>query len=111
MKELINDPNSVVEDMLEGAGLANQNLMLLEGENIVVRRDYQALAAATKVSIVSGGGAGHSPAHACYVGHGMLTAAVAGPVLSSPIFAAVPSATIAVAGAAGAVLDLERPDP
>ncbi|MFC6335313.1 dihydroxyacetone kinase subunit DhaK [Pseudomonas sp. CCM 7891] len=108
MKKLINDPNSVVEDMLEGAVLANRNLMLLEGENIVVRRDFQALAAANKVCIVSGGGAGHEPAHAGYVGHGMLTAAVAGSVFTSPSVDAVLSAIMAVAGPAGVLLIIKN---
>src|SRR5450830_1632757 len=104
MKKLINDPSHVVEDMLEGAVLANQKLMLLEGENIVVRKDFQTLAAANKISIVSGGGAGHEPAHAGYVGHGMLTAAVAGPVFTSPSVDAVLSAIMTVSGPAGVLL-------
>lgn len=104
MKKLINAANTVVEDMLEGVVLANQELALLEGENVVVRQDYEALKAANKVAIISGGGAGHEPAHAGYVGSGMLTAAVAGPVFTSPSVDAVLSAIMTVAGPAGVLL-------
>ncbi|MCU1717755.1 dihydroxyacetone kinase subunit DhaL [Pseudomonas sp. 5P_3.1_Bac2] len=104
MKKLINAVNTVVEDMLEGVVLANQGLVLLDGENVVVRQDFQALKAAHKVAIISGGGAGHEPAHAGYVGQGMLTAAVAGPVFTSPSVDAVLSAIMTVAGPAGVLL-------
>ncbi|SDG06767.1 dihydroxyacetone kinase subunit DhaL [Pseudomonas abietaniphila] len=104
MKKLINDPLGVVDDMLEGAVLADQRLVLLEGENIVARRDFQALGQSGKVSIISGGGAGHEPAHGGYVGGGMLTAAVAGPVFTSPSVDAVLKAIMALAGPAGVLL-------
>lgn len=108
MKKLINDPHAVVDDMLEGAVLANQRLTLLEGENVVLRQDFQTLVAANKVSIVSGGGAGHEPAHAGYVGAGMLTAAVAGAVFTSPSVDAVLSAILTVAGPAGVLLIIKN---
>jgi dihydroxyacetone kinase len=104
MKKLINDPLRVVDDMLEGVVLADQRLVLLEGENIVARRDFQALGQSGKVSIISGGGAGHEPAHGGYVGSGMLTAAVAGPVFTSPSVDAVLKAILTIAGPAGVLL-------
>ncbi|SEP82173.1 homodimeric dihydroxyacetone kinase [Pseudomonas sp. NFACC02] len=104
MKKLINDPLGVVDEMLEGAVLADQRLALLEGENIVVRRDYQALGERGKVSIISGGGAGHEPAHGGYVCSGMLTAAVTGPVFTSPSVDAVLKAIMTLAGPAGVLL-------
>ncbi|MFJ3483793.1 dihydroxyacetone kinase subunit DhaL [Pseudomonas sp. NPDC090202] len=104
MKKLINDPLRVVDDMLEGVVLADQRLLLLEGENIVLRRDFQALAAQNKVSLIAGGGAGHEPAHGGYVGQGMLTAAVAGAVFTSPSVDAVLKAIMTVAGPAGVLL-------
>lgn len=104
MKKLINDPLGVVDDMLEGAVLADQRLVLLEGENIVARRDFQALGQSGKVSIISGGGAGHEPAHGGYVGRGMLTAAVAGSVFTSPSVDAVLKAIMTLAGPAGVLL-------
>lgn len=104
MKKLINAVDTVVEDMLEGVVLANQALVLLDGENVVARQDFAAHKAANKVAIISGGGAGHEPAHAGYVGQGMLSAAVAGPVFTSPSVDAVLSAIMTVAGPAGVLL-------
>ena len=75
MKKLVNDPLMVVEEMIEGLLLADADLTRIQGENVVLRRDHQALADSGRVAIVSGGGAGHEPAHAGYVGEGMLTAA------------------------------------
>ena len=78
MKKLINDVGSVVRDALEGLVALNPQLALLEGENTVLRADLEAFRASGKVAILTGGGAGHEPAHAGYVGQGMLTAAVMG---------------------------------
>lgn len=81
MKKLINSPEQVVEEMLQGAVLAHpQYLQRLEGYNVLVR----AKKATSKVALVSGGGSGHEPAHGGYVGRGMLDAAVAGAVFTSP---------------------------
>ncbi len=55
----------------------------------MLRKDARALADSGKVAIISGGGAGHEPAHAGYVGEGMLTAAVIGAVFTSPSVDAV----------------------
>ncbi|WP_213881614.1 dihydroxyacetone kinase subunit DhaL [Pseudomonas sp. dw_358] len=104
MKKLINDALTVVDDMLEGVALANRDLILLQGENIVARRDFAALGAAGKVVLISGGGAGHEPAHAGYVGQGLLTAAVVGAVFTSPSVDAVLSAIMTLTGPAGVLL-------
>lgn len=104
MKKIINEPQAVVDDMLDGLALANRDLVLLEGQNIIARRDFAALAADGKVALISGGGAGHEPAHAGYVGPGLLTAAVAGAVFTSPSVDAVLSAIMTVAGKAGVLL-------
>jgi len=104
MKKLINDPLRVVEEMIEGLLLADGQLTRIEGENVVLRRDHRALADSGKVAIISGGGAGHEPAHAGYVGNGMLTAAVVGAVFTSPSVDAVVAAIRAVAGPAGVLL-------
>lgn len=103
MKKLINAPRDVVRDMLEGVVAQAPHLALLAGETVVVRRDLPA-PAARKVAIISGGGSGHEPAHAGYVGAGMLTAAVAGDVFTSPSVDAVLAAIRGVAGPAGALL-------
>jgi dihydroxyacetone kinase-like protein len=79
MKKIINKPENVVEEMLHGLALANPNVIHSEGLGVISRREKS-----EKVGIVSGGGSGHEPAHAGYVGKGMLDAAVAGNVFSSP---------------------------
>lgn len=82
MKKVINEPNQVVPEMLEGVVTAASNeLRLLEGTGVIVRREAPVQG---KVGLVSGGGSGHEPAHAGFVGMGMLDAAVAGEVFTSP---------------------------
>jgi ATP-dependent dihydroxyacetone kinase len=88
MKKLINDPRLVVREMLEGVVDAYPALALLADENVVVRAAVDATVGRT-VAIISGGGSGHEPAHAGYIGTGMLTAAVAGDVFTSPSVDAV----------------------
>lgn len=82
MKKLINDPNDVVREMLEGLAAAHpEHVQLLEGLNVIVRKNAPVKG---KVALVSGGGSGHEPAHGGYVGAGMLDAACAGDVFTSP---------------------------
>lgn len=104
MKKLINDPVHVVDEMVEGLVLADSRLMLLPDETAVIRADHEALRQAGKVALLSGGGSGHEPAHAGYVGAGMLTAAVAGPVFTSPSVDAVLKTILTVGGPAGVLL-------
>src|SRR5699024_9533086 len=66
----------------------------------VVRTDAQP----DRVAVISGGGSGHEPAHAGFVGRGMLTAAVAGELFASPSVDAVYAAILAVTGPAGCLL-------
>ena len=100
MKKLINDPLNVVREMLEGVVAVAPGLAMLADENVVVDRD----ADISRVALLSGGGSGHEPAHAGYVGSGMLTAAVAGDVFTSPSSDAVLAGLRAVGGKAGALL-------
>lgn len=82
MKKLINDSDQVVEEMINGMVAAHsRSIKRLNEENIIVRYDT---INNEKVSLVSGGGSGHEPAHAGYVGYGMLDAAVCGSVFTSP---------------------------
>jgi len=104
VKKLINDPLQVVSEMIEGLVLADDRLTRIAGENVVLRRDHAEHAASGKVALISGGGAGHEPAHAGYIGQGMLTAAVVGEVFTSPSVDAVLAAILAVAGPAGVLL-------
>lgn len=103
MKKLINAPRTVVREMLEGLTDLHAGLALLDGETVIVRAGLSA-PPARPVALLSGGGSGHEPAHAGYVGDGMLTAAVAGEVFTSPSVDAVLAAIRAVAGPAGALL-------
>ena len=81
MKKIINNLNDVVSALLKGIAKANPNVEYLgEGVEVIARREKKS----GKVGIISGGGSGHEPAHAGYVGKGMLDAAVAGNVFASP---------------------------
>lgn len=81
MKKIINNPDNVVDEMLDGMAASQpQYLKRLKGFDVLIRANKKA----GKVALVSGGGSGHEPAHAGYVGRGMLDAAVAGPVFTSP---------------------------
>ena len=82
MKKIINNPNYVVEEMLKGMVLAHPDyLRKLDNAEVLVRVNSPLEG---KVALVSGGGSGHEPAHGGYVGYGMLDAAVAGAVFTSP---------------------------
>ena len=79
MKKIMNQADNVVSDMLTGIAAVNPNVGYdSEGEVIYRKKKTE------KVGLVSGGGSGHEPAHAGYVGQGMLDAAVAGNVFASP---------------------------
>ena len=103
MKKLVNNPADVVRQMLEGIAMQAPNVAILGDENVLVRRDPHA-GAGHAVAVISGGGSGHEPAHGGYVGAGMLSAAVCGPVFTSPPTDAVLAAIRATAGARGALL-------
>ena len=107
MKKLINDADAVVRESLEGRVLLQPNVSLLGSSQTVVRTDRVVNddnRATVPVALISGGGAGHEPAHAGYVAHGMLTAAVSGGVFASPSVDAVLDAIRAVTGDAGCLL-------
>ena len=81
MKKLINEVENVEQEMIQGLVKSRpEKLEKLEAGNIVVRKTRKQ----GKVALVSGGGSGHEPAHGGYGGEGMLDAAVAGPVFTSP---------------------------
>jgi dihydroxyacetone kinase len=103
MKKLINRAAAVVEEMLDGMVAAYPGMRRLPGQTVLVRADLPD-AAERPVAVISGGGSGHEPAHAGYVGKGMLSAAVAGDVFTSPSPDAVLAALRATAGPRGALL-------
>ncbi len=103
MKKLINDPRHVVREMLEGLTDLSPGLALLADETVVIRSDLPE-PQARPVAVLSGGGAGHEPAHAGFVGPGILSGAIVGDVFTSPSVDAVLAGIRAAAGPAGAVL-------
>ena len=80
MKKIINKPENVVTEMLDGLAYVHNDLVhRVEGFDIIVRNEK----VSGQVGIISGGGSGHEPAHAGFVGDGMLSAAIAGAVFTS----------------------------
>ncbi len=102
MRKLINDPRHVVREMLEGMADLNPQVVLFDTENILMQAGLTTNHG--EVAIISGGGGGHEPAHAGYVGHGMLHAAVSGDVFTSPSSDSVLAAIRACVGAKGVLL-------
>ena len=98
MKKLINDPADVVADALRGMAAAHPELRVDHADRVVYRGDAPV---AGKVGLVSGGGSGHEPLHAGFVGPGMLDAACAGEVFTSPVPDQILAATRNVDGGAG----------
>lgn len=106
MKKIINDPNNVVQEMVEGmASTYPDDLKQLPGTTVLVKKDAPVT---DKVGIVSGGGSGHEPAHAGYIGKGMLDAAVVGEVFTSPTPDQVFEAIKAVDGGKGVFLVIKN---
>ena len=105
MKKLINEVDNIVDEMLNGMVDAYPNyIKRLEGLDVVVR----AGGSDGKVALVSGGGSGHEPAHGGYVGKGMLDAAVAGAVFTSPTPDQVYEAIKAASGGKGVLLVIKN---
>lgn len=80
MKKIINRPETVVEEMCKGLVLTNPDLEFVKKYKVIRKKNLDK----KKVSLISGGGSGHEPAHAGFVGKGMLDAAVCGDVFASP---------------------------
>lgn len=104
MNQFINAKENVVTEAIDGLlRTSGGTLSRLDGYphiKVVVRSDWDR----SKVALVSGGGSGHEPSHAGFVGRGMLTAAVCGDVFASPSVDAVLAAILAVTGKAGCLL-------
>lgn len=81
MKKIINNPDNVVDEMVHGIAKASpEKLQIIEDSTVVARKNFTE----GKVGLISGGGSGHEPSHAGYVGEGMLDCAVCGEVFTSP---------------------------
>ncbi len=104
MSQFMNRKEDVVTEAVDGVVAASGGrLARLDGYphiRVVVRNDWDK----SRVALVSGGGSGHEPAHAGFVGAGMLTAAVCGDVFASPSVDAVLAGILAVTGPAGCLL-------
>jgi triose/dihydroxyacetone kinase / FAD-AMP lyase (cyclizing) len=104
MTQFMNQRENIVTEAIDGMIMASGGrLRRLDGYphiRVVLRADWDK----SKVAIVSGGGSGHEPAHAGFVGPGMLTAAVCGDVFASPSVDAVLAGLLAVTGPAGCLL-------
>lgn len=104
MAQFINGKDTLVTDAIDGLlATSGDRLYRLDGYphiKVVCRSDWDK----SKVALISGGGSGHEPAHAGFVGEGMLTAAVCGEVFASPSVDAVLAGILAVTGEAGCLL-------
>ena len=104
MAQFINSRETLVQEALDGlVASSGGRLHPLDGYpfiRVVMRADWDR----SRVAVISGGGSGHEPAHAGFVGAGMLTAAVCGDVFASPSVDAVLAGILAVTGKAGCVL-------
>ncbi|TBY78983.1 DAK2 domain-containing protein [Rhizobium leguminosarum bv. viciae] len=105
MKHFFNRRENIVTEALDGLLLTSSKGRLARLDSfpdikVILRADWDK----SKVAIISGGGAGHEPSHAGFVGKGMLTAAVSGEIFASPTVDAVLTAIRAVAGEKGALL-------
>jgi dihydroxyacetone kinase-like protein len=98
MKKLINAPEDVVTEALEGIEAAHPDLRVDRANKVIYRGDSRRPG---KVGLVSGGGSGHEPLHGGFVGLGMLDAACAGEVFTSPVPDQMLAATKLVDGGAG----------
>jgi triose/dihydroxyacetone kinase / FAD-AMP lyase (cyclizing) len=103
MKKFINRAEDAVEEMLQGLVALHPNLVRLPSHKAIIRADAEQVRD-RQIAILSGGGSGHEPAHAGYIGTGMLSAAVLGEVFTSPSSDSIFAAIKAVSGRAGVLL-------
>ena len=103
MKKFINRSEDAVEEMLQGLTILSPGSDRLPGHRVMFRMDAGQIRD-KQVAIISGGGSGHEPAHAGYIGAGMLSAGVAGEIFTSPDTDSIFEAIKAVAGKPGALL-------
>ena len=104
MKKIINSPDNVVIEACKGIVSAHPELAFIEKYKVIKKKDVNT----EKVSLISGGGSGHEPAHAGFVGKGMLDAAVCGDVFASPSTIQVYNAITATASKKGTLLIIKN---
>ncbi|PED05344.1 dihydroxyacetone kinase subunit DhaK [Bacillus pseudomycoides] len=104
MKKIINKPETLVMEMCNGMVMAHPELELLKKCKVIKKKEMNE----NKVTLISGGGSGHEPAHAGLVGKGMLDAAVCGDVFASPTQIQVYQAIKATASKKGTLLIIKN---
>ncbi|MRN54683.1 dihydroxyacetone kinase subunit DhaK [Paenibacillus monticola] len=104
MKKIINKTEDIVIEMCNGMVMAHPELEFVKKYKIIKKKEINQ----NKVSLISGGGSGHEPAHAGYVGKGMLDAAVCGDIFASPSQIQVYQALKATAGNKGALMIIKN---
>jgi dihydroxyacetone kinase len=104
MKKIINDPVNVVSEMCNGIVMAHGELEFIQKYKVIKKKEINL----NKVSLISGGGSGHEPAHAGFVGKGMLDAAVCGDVFASPSQVQIYQGIKATAGHKGTLLIIKN---
>ena len=112
LNRFINKQENMVAEAIDGLILSSTNLARLDGYpdiKVICNKSWDKNTTGDKqVALISGGGAGHEPAHAGFVGEGLLTAAVSGEVFASPSVEAILAAIRAVTGAAGCLLIIKN---
>lgn len=105
MKKIINNPEDLVIEMCEGMVAAHPDMLAFKKRHkLLVRKELNK----NKVTLISGGGSGHEPAHAGYVGEGMLDVAVCGDVFASPSTIQVYNAIAATESKKGTLLIIKN---
>ncbi|GAB0169673.1 dihydroxyacetone kinase subunit DhaK [Lysinibacillus sp. CTST325] len=104
MKKIMNQPETLVMEMCNGMVMAHPELELLKTYKVIKKKEMNE----NKVTLISGGGSGHEPAHAGLVGKGMLDAAVCGDVFASPSQIQVYQAIKATASKKGTLLIIKN---
>jgi len=104
LKKIINKPEDLVMEMCSGLVLAHPELEFVQKYKVVKKKELNA----SKVTLISGGGSGHEPAHAGFIGKGMLDAAVCGDVFASPSQIQVYQAIKSTAGEKGTLLIIKN---
>ncbi|WP_270941701.1 dihydroxyacetone kinase subunit DhaK [Romboutsia lituseburensis] len=104
MKKIINKPENVVMEMCNGIAMAHPELEFVKKYKVMKKKNIDK----NKVSLISGGGSGHEPAHAGFIGNGMLDAAVCGDVFASPSQIQVYQAIKATASEKGTLLIIKN---
>ena len=98
MKKLINSPDDVLAEALKGVDAADENVRVDHTHRVIFRAEPTRPG---KVAVISGGGSGHEPLHSGFVGVGMLDAACAGQVFTSPTPDQILAATVGTDAGAG----------